>query len=571
MNNAFSIAWRGPCLGIRSSLQPKPSPPVQQFTRSFCRDARNSIRAACSRGDGSLSPRWSGTSAKPPSPILPRYCTLRRPFNTSASPRAQLNSSNNGGPQETGIPFQPRELSHSQIAQVFGTPRIPPAFGNRILRVLHGRRVAGTLDLDLPPDIKNGVPQHVLDDGLQWLRKHFPVDEDAAIMERIEREEQEEEERLMRRAEKLGLYKPQSGRFGAEVEKEGDVYGHSVLQEIRQENERKNLKREEAERHEWLESEAKEKENLKKAMQRNTELAKFEESAIAEARPRADPNLRPALAWIQKHHLRATATNIDTSKLNKPRRILPSLGIAILTVGLCYFYSETYQAPSLEHRMFPSLPPAAATALSLIGTNVAIFALWRAFPPAWRLLNRYFISVPLYPYALSTIGCVFSHQQLHHLGANMFILWFVGTRLHDEVGRGNFLALYFSAGAVSSITSLAAHVLGNKLTVTSLGASGAIAGIAAAWCMLHANDKLAIAFIPRDWQEVFSANGSTFLAAIVLIEIITLMSPLRILAMDHWAHLGGYATGALVGWFWKEKREKEKKKNFWYKFLEGYR
>lgn len=57
--------------------------------------------------------------------------------------------------------------------------------------------------------------------------------------------------------------------------------------------------------------------------------------------------------------------------------------------------------------------------------------------------------------------------------------------MHDEIGRGNFLALYIASGVFGSFTSLALHVLLNKLTVTSLGASGAIAGLVAAWCMLH--------------------------------------------------------------------------------------
>ncbi|EAS31673.3 rhomboid family protein [Coccidioides immitis RS] len=575
MNNAFSMTWRGPCTGIRSSLPFKPSSSARSFARLLCLDSRPPglrMGVAPSSDQGAFSFRTSKQSGTSFSTIVSYNCRFYRSFNTSqllnAQPSAPPNSRQT---QEEGVRFQPRELSHSQISQIFGTPRIPPVFGNRVLRVLHGRRLAGTLDLELPLDIKNGVPQHILDDGLEWLRRNFPVDEDAAIMRRIEREEQEEEEKLMRRAEKLGLYKPQSGRFGAEVEKEGDVYGRSVLQEIRQKNEKINKKKEEDERQQWLESEAKEKENFARSIQRNTELANFEGSAITEARPRADPQLRPALAWIQKHHIRATSTNVDTSKMNKPRRILPSLGVAILTGGLCYLYSETYEPPSREHRLLPTVPPAAATAIGLIGANVTVFLMWKAFPPAWRMLNRYFISVPLYPYSLSTIGSVFSHQQLRHLGANMFILWFIGTRLHDEVGRGDFLALYLSSGAIASLTSLAAHVLGNKLTITSLGASGAIAGLVAAWCMLHSNDKLTIAFLPRDWQEMFSANGSTFLAVIVLVEIITLALPFRIAAMDHWSHLGGYATGALVGWLWKEKRERERKKNFWHRFLDGYR
>lgn len=66
--------------------------------------------------------------------------------------------------------------------------------------------------------------------------------------------------------------------------------------------------------------------------------------------------------------------------------------------------------------------------------------------------------------------------------------------VHDEIGRGNFLAVYLASGVFGSLTSLTAHVLTGKLTVTSLGASGAIAGLVAAWCMLHA--KYSLPFSP---------------------------------------------------------------------------
>lgn len=78
--------------------------------------------------------------------------------------------------------------------------------------------------------------------------------------------------------------------------------------------------------------------------------------------------------------------------------------------------------------MWPNLPPAAATVGAIIGINVGVFALWRAWPPAWRLLNRYFISVPAYPRVFSLVGNVFSHQTITHLGINMFVLWIFGTR-----------------------------------------------------------------------------------------------------------------------------------------------
>jgi rhomboid-like protein len=168
---------------------------------------------------------------------------------------------------------------------------------------------------------------------LQWLRKNHPLDEDAAILARIEREELEEEEKLIRRAENLGLYKPQSGSYGAELGDSNDPYGKSVLKEAVKHNETRLLAEQEKRRKEWLEGEQKEREKLEYMRQKNTALQKFEDTAALEGgivmlhiyerkkltshvvRERADPSQRPLLAWIQKHHLRATDWDLDVSKL----------------------------------------------------------------------------------------------------------------------------------------------------------------------------------------------------------------------------------------------------------------
>ncbi|PGH19135.1 hypothetical protein AJ80_04213 [Polytolypa hystricis UAMH7299] len=563
MSNVFAATLRVPCLGIRASRST-----VSQV-RGLCSEVQSCY------GSSRLGAQLRAWTTRSPSQqthsALPRSSPLRsnrQSFHSSPSQPAWIRSSSNRSSQsakpaaakmEVGVTFQTRNLSQTEISQIFGLTRMSARMGNRVLKVLHGRRLAGTLDLDLPQDVRKATTQIAIDKGLEWLRQNHPLDEDAAILQRIEREEQEEEERLIRRAEELGIYKPQSGHFGAEIAKEGDVYGRSVLQEVRKVNEEENKRKEEIERQEWLESEAKEKEVLQKQIKKDTSLQKFEQTAIAEARPRADPEARPALAWIQRHHVRATAT-LDPSKLTKTKRLLPSLIVVLLTAGASYIFSETYTAPAHHERIWPNVPPTAATLMSLIGTNVLILGLWRLVPPAWRLLNRYFISVPMFPYSISMVGSMFSHQQVRHLATNMVILWFMGSRLHEEVGRGDFLSLFVASGAIASFTSLSAHVLGNNLTITSLGASGAIAGIVGAWCMLHKDDKLTFPLLPADWQQSLSANGSTFLAVIVAIEVLSLVSPIRIGAMDHWAHLGGYATGAVVGWLWRERKEKERKK-----------
>lgn len=58
-------------------------------------------------------------------------------------------------------------------------------------------------------------------------------------------------------------------------------------------------------------------------------------------------------------------------------------------------------------------------------------------------------------------------------------------KVHDDIGRGNFLAIYLSSGVLGSFLSLSSFVLRNQFYTSSLGASGAIAGILAAWCTIN--------------------------------------------------------------------------------------
>lgn len=192
-------------------------------------------------------------------------------------------------PPEHGVHPRSKAFSAAEINDILGGQYYTPELGNRILAVLHGRRVAGTLDLDLPNDITRSSSSQDRDIALQWLRANYPLDEDAAILARIEREEQEEQYNLRRRAEKLGLYKPQSGSYGAELGEEGEVSGKSVLKEMRKVNEEKNRKKEEknraeeeSSRREWLEGEARDATKFKRHVQKNTGLQQFQEHAVEE-------------------------------------------------------------------------------------------------------------------------------------------------------------------------------------------------------------------------------------------------------------------------------------------------
>lgn len=55
-------------------------------------------------------------------------------------------------------------------------------------------------------------------------------------------------------------------------------------------------------------------------------------------------------------------------------------------------------------------------------------------------------------------------------------------------------------------------------------------------------------------------RGWVFLTGIVLLEAFSLVSPFKVAALDHWAHLGGYFAGVIGAFWWKSKKEREARK-----------
>lgn len=66
----------------------------------------------------------------------------------------------------------------------------------------------------------------------------------------------------------------------------------------------------------------------------------------------------------------------------------------------------------------------------------------------------------------------------------------------DQIGRGNFLGLYFSSGVVASFASLTHNVLRSRFHVYALGASGAVFGVLGAFTYFNPETKLTFIFLP---------------------------------------------------------------------------
>ncbi|EFX01649.1 rhomboid family protein [Grosmannia clavigera kw1407] len=474
---------------------------------------------------------------------------------------------------DVGLPFRRGgDLERQQVAEIFGVG-MNPAVANRLLRILHGRRVAGTLDDPAYRVNTARYPQAEIDAALAYLRRTVPVDEviNAGLRaedELAELEQGESEETTEAETEETAEDGHASGRkkalqsltehkWRARLFREApsdEVYGMGAFDAIRARN---RLKEEERERLRQAEQKLREEEEAKLAASRGggRGLERVDGSSSSSSNGGRfglripDREMSPQM---QKWAVAATSPLQEAPTMSSWQRLWPStLFVVSLVVG-GGVVASVYEPPAEEQRLVPGLSSATTTVLGLVAANVAVWLLWRV-PPAWRLLNRYMIVVPATPRPLSLVGAMFSHQKTSHLLANVAFVWFIGLRLHDEIGRAAFLEVYFASGALAFLASMANIVLRNNLHLTTLGASGAIYGITTAYFMLHKFEGFKILGLPPD--PYGGIQGLGFIGLMLGLNLLTLRAEKQ--AIDVVTHFAGMAVGALFGQYFSLVRDEQ--------------
>jgi membrane associated rhomboid family serine protease len=139
---------------------------------------------------------------------------------------------------------------------------------------------------------------------------------------------------------------------------------------------------------------------------------------------------------------------------------------------------------------------------------------------------------------------MFLHGGMEHLIGNMVFLALLGLLVEGALGSGWYLALYLLGGIGAALTSLAVHYNGYG---GAIGASGAIAALMGAYCVIWGRRKVRVfywAFVFFDYVKV---------PALVLLPV-WLGWQLLNWWLDHDSHVafdehaGGIVFGALIAW-----------------------
>jgi membrane associated rhomboid family serine protease len=143
------------------------------------------------------------------------------------------------------------------------------------------------------------------------------------------------------------------------------------------------------------------------------------------------------------------------------------------------------------------------------------------------------------PEALTLLTYMFLHGNLLHLGGNMLFLWVFGDNVEDAMGHARFLLFYLLCGVAGGL----AHIYAAPNSELPLiGASGAVAGVIAAYLMLHPNVRV---WVLAFYRVPLRVSAGLALGVWIGLQFVSvLLSPAGHVAF--WAHIGGVAAGAVL-------------------------
>jgi membrane associated rhomboid family serine protease len=131
------------------------------------------------------------------------------------------------------------------------------------------------------------------------------------------------------------------------------------------------------------------------------------------------------------------------------------------------------------------------------------------------------------------------HSDLLHLATNMLFLWVFGDNVEDAMGHGRFAIFYLLCGSAACLAHAFA-MPGSKIPL--IGASGAVAGIVAAYVLLHPSVRvwvLALRIIP------LNISAAVALGSWIVVQVAMLFVQHQ--GTTAWfAHVGGIVAGAAL-------------------------
>jgi membrane associated rhomboid family serine protease len=187
---------------------------------------------------------------------------------------------------------------------------------------------------------------------------------------------------------------------------------------------------------------------------------------------------------------------------------------------------------------------------ALIVLNVLFFLVEMsggdAFIMKWSFIPSRFLANPAADFA-TLFTSMFMHAGWVHLGGNMLYLWIFGDNVEDRFGHLKFLIFYLFCGLTATFVQMAVNPSSN---VPNLGASGAIAGVLAAYILMFPQGMVRV----MQGQRVIQVPALIMIGFWIALQLFSGFASLGAAdtgGVAYMAHIGGFAAGLVLAFLFR--------------------
>lgn len=214
-----------------------------------------------------------------------------------------------------------------------------------------------------------------------------------------------------------------------------------------------------------------------------------------------------------------------------PRPLFPIVNLTLIALCIAVF---VYELTFTEERLVALFHQYGVVPAELVGLAPRAFGV-----PAW----------------VTVFTSMFLHGGWLHLLGNMLYLFIFGDNVESAMGHVRYLGFYLLTGVLAALAQV---FIDPAVTVPSVGASGAIAGVLGAYLVLFPAARVQTVIF---FGYFFTVTALPAIIVIGLWGISQFLSGILSLGaptaqaggIAFFAHIGGFVAGLALGWLFRRR------------------
>jgi membrane associated rhomboid family serine protease len=159
------------------------------------------------------------------------------------------------------------------------------------------------------------------------------------------------------------------------------------------------------------------------------------------------------------------------------------------------------------------------------------------------------------PVYITLLSAMFLHAGLLHIGGNMVYLWAFGDNVEDRLGHFWYLIFYLICGLAASAAQITFSEIAGQGNELNLGASGAIAGVLAAYLVFFPGSKVRTIIFVGIFVTLARLSAFIVIGFFILLQLLDAFTEIMNITngqvssgggVAFFAHIGGFLFGLII-------------------------